>query len=139
MKSKADEYIEENVITKGLENDSLYFEEGFTNKQMANNMKISELKDYMLKQELQDGCMSDGDEDDLNIKLEKIQNKDICKKDGMFEKSHYLRKLFPTLKIQKPGEDYYGSITLVLFMILLWTFISFDYLFVRSSDLLDVK
>jgi hypothetical protein len=52
--------------------------------------------------------LSAGDfDDDFEEKNYVIEGKDIPKK-GFFENNPYFNTLFPSLKIQKPGEDYYG-------------------------------
>lgn len=65
--------------------------------------------------------MSAGDfERDLEERLDAVARRGIAKV-GLFEKSQYFRRLFPSLKIQKPGYDLYGTTTTVLFLLALYT------------------
>ena len=43
----------------------------------------------------------------------------------MFEKSSYFTRIFPDLKIQKPGADYYGATSLILAIIIIFVFLYF--------------
>lgn len=52
--------------------------------------------------------------------------KRVQPKIGIFESSNYMDGLFPSLKIQKPGYDLYGTTTLVLFLILLFIFLFYE-------------
>jgi hypothetical protein len=45
---------------------------------------------------------------------------------GLFEKSRYMEKLFPSLKIQKPGYDLYGSTTCCLAVLAMYIFFCFS-------------
>tara|TARA_B110000285_G_scaffold224371_1_gene281126 strand:+ start:116 stop:607 length:492 start_codon:yes stop_codon:yes gene_type:complete len=45
---------------------------------------------------------------------------------GIFEKSKYFNKLFPDLKIQKPGYDLYGSTNIFLTIVIIFVFACFD-------------
>jgi hypothetical protein len=45
---------------------------------------------------------------------------------GIFENSKYMENLFPSLKIQKPGYDLYGSTTSTLAVIALFVFFCFS-------------
>lgn len=44
---------------------------------------------------------------------------------GMFEKSEYFDRIFPSLKIQKPGYDLYGTTTSILGLIGVFIFMYF--------------
>jgi len=48
-----------------------------------------------------------------------------------------LCRIFPSLKIQKPGYDLYGSTTLVLTIIVIFVFVFFENMMVTESDLLE--
>jgi hypothetical protein len=54
-----------------------------------------------------------------------------------FEKWRYFDRLFPGLRIQKPGTDYYGSTTLLLAILAIFVLLYFEQLYVSQSDLLD--
>ena len=49
----------------------------------------------------------------------------------------YFQKLFPSLRIQKPGVDYYGSTTLLLAFICIYIFKSWGQVSVDNSVLLE--
>jgi hypothetical protein len=61
----------------------------------------------------------------LEEKVEKIEMRKE-EKMGMFENSPYMENLFPSLKIQKPGYDLYGSTTSTLAVIALFIFFRFS-------------
>lgn len=44
---------------------------------------------------------------------------------GIFDKSKYFDKIFPGMKIQKPGYDLYGISTLIWVMIIIYVFVFF--------------
>ena len=71
--------------------------------------------------------VSNGDyEGDLDDKIDcKLyhKNKD---KPGFFEVSEYMKSIFPSAQIQKPGYDYYGFTTLVLAILALFVLYGFD-------------
>ena len=59
-------------------------------------------------------AISAGDlEDEIEDKAEFLSHRGKPKM-GMFEKSRYFNQIFPSLKIQKPGYDLYGSSTISL-------------------------
>lgn len=100
--------IQENILKKSLENDNLIIFEG-ERKDVSDSMFISKTE---LQEEIDDENENDnlsaGDfDDDFEDKNYVIEGKDIPKK-GFFENNPYFNTLFPSLKIQKPGEDYYG-------------------------------
>jgi len=47
---------------------------------------------------------------------------------GLFEKSKYFKQLFPSMKIQKPGYDLYGSSTISLFVLAIYVFICYKHI-----------
>lgn len=58
-------------------------------------------------------------------------------KPSIFEKNKYLKTVFPTLTIQKPGRDYYGYTTLTLAVLSLFVLFGFDKVNVSQQDLLE--
>ena len=69
--------------------------------------------------------LSNGDtKEQLQEKVHVIEER-IEEKMGIFEKSRYMENLFPSLKIQKPGYDLYGSTTCVLAILALYIFMCF--------------
>lgn len=55
---------------------------------------------------------------------------------GIFEHNPYLKRMFPASMEQKPGVDYYGTTTILLFIIMIYIINYFDKLFVSPADLL---
>jgi hypothetical protein len=62
----------------------------------------------------------------------KLRNKP---KFGIFEQG-YFNRIFPALKIQKPGYDLYGATNVFLTILILITFISYNYFNVADSEVL---
>lgn len=61
-------------------------------------------------------------ENDLKRKIEIAKDRADHPVQGIFEKKSYFDKIFPSLLIQKPGYDLYGSTTLFNFIIALFIF-----------------
>ena len=58
---------------------------------------------------------------------------------GIFESMKYFNKLFPQLKIQKPGYDLYGSTNIFLTIVILFVFIFFDDFNVSEAEVIPGK
>lgn len=56
----------------------------------------------------------------------------------MFEKNEFLQKVFPPLRIQKPGYDIYARTTLVLMMILIYVFAFYSSFTVKNISSVDL-
>lgn len=81
-------------------------------------------------------CISAGDfEDDLENKIDNVKDKDKPKP-GFFENIKYFDRLFPNLKIQKPGFDLYASTTFFLGILAVYVFMFFDKLTVNETEFL---
>jgi len=52
---------------------------------------------------------------------------------GFFEKKEYFDKIFPSLKIQKPGYDLYGSSTILLSLMAIYVFMFYNHITVDMS------
>lgn len=61
-------------------------------------------------------------DDKIELKLG-MQDKE---KPNIFETNPYLKTVFPSLKIQKPGVDYYGYTTMVLAIIAIFVMFTYD-------------
>ena len=86
--------------------------------------------------EAEDDNISAGDyEAELAEKMTLINNKHQPKM-GMFEKNHYFDKLFPSLKIQKPGYDLYGTTTLFLGILAAYVFLYYGSMSVDQTNYL---
>lgn len=80
---------------------------------------------------------SSGDvEEEIDEKIRLLEQRDLPEK-TYFEQSQYFDRLFPGLRIQKPGSDYYGSTTLLLAILAIFVLNYFEKLYVSQSDLLD--
>ena len=55
---------------------------------------------------------------------------------GLFERNKYFDKVFPSLKIQKPGYDLYASTTIFLGILLLYVFAFYGQMSVSQADYL---
>jgi len=60
----------------------------------------------------------------------------IKEKPTWFEKSSYIKSIFPSLKIMKPGYDLYGTTTLVLAILAVFVLYGFDSVMVSQADIL---
>jgi len=70
--------------------------------------------------------MSSGDhEEETGEKFDQIAERKKDKK-GFFDSNPYFDTLFPSLKIQKPGGDWYGCTTLTLSFIAIYIFMFFE-------------
>lgn len=126
--SKFDQLVKSLVLLKGLENDSIYFVEGQYDKPKNNLYCIDPIE---FKEELMDKLVletvSDGDhEDEMEDKIDSKLCYKRTEKPGIFERSKYMKSIFPSAQIQKPGYDYYGFTTLVLPILAIFVLYSFD-------------
>ena len=70
--------------------------------------------------------MSCGDfSEDLEQKLEVMHHSAFNNQD-IFERTDYFESIFPSLRIQKPGYDLYGSSTMVLTIVAVYIFIFYS-------------
>jgi len=130
-----DRLIEDNCIEKSLENDNLVIFEGEC-KQDHYFLDKEDLQEEIDDENEQD-CLSAGDfDEDFKDKNYIIDGKSIPKK-TFFEKNEYFTTLFPSLKIQKPGEDYYGSTTCFLALTLVYIFMFWSYITVDPGTMLE--
>lgn len=72
----------------------------------------------------------------MEEKMRLIEQRDLPDK-TYFEDSQYFDRLFPVLRIQKPGIDYYGMTTLTLAILGIFVFFNFEKLYVSQQDLLE--
>jgi hypothetical protein len=131
--SPFDKMVKDNVLQKSLENDNLIVVEGchdsapdwFTKDQLE--LEVAQIEK----------AISNGDfEQDLDDKIEMIQKKNVPKL-GFFEKRQYFESVFPSLKIQKPGYDLYGSSTVFLTILAVYVFVGYSSISVDQASLLD--
>lgn len=63
--------------------------------------------------------------EEMKEKYDSIQDRKMYKP-GVFERNDYFDRIFPSLKVQKPGYDLYGTTTTILAIIGVYIFIYFD-------------
>lgn len=128
--------VEQRRLAKGLETDSLYFVEGH-----KTNYDVQIFESEALTRELRAaGCerpQSSGDfGEDIEDKMQQLEQKNLPEM-TYFETWQYFDRLFPGLRVQKPGTDYYGSTTLLLAILAIFVLLNFEQLYVSQSDLLE--
>jgi hypothetical protein len=64
--------------------------------------------------------------------MEIIENRGSIKP-GIFERTKYFEQIFPSLKIQKPGYDLYGTSTAILGITCIYVFTNFQHITVDSN------
>mmetsp|Transcript_21579 Transcript_21579/g.33227 ORF Transcript_21579/g.33227 Transcript_21579/m.33227 type:complete len:988 (-) Transcript_21579:2058-5021(-) len=122
--SPFDVLVKENVLGKTLENDNLIYMEGMRRTQQPDFMSREEFQQEFEKPENWDTLSAGDFEEEFDRRFDEIDERQKPKL-GMFEKSSYFEKIFPGLKIQKPGYDLYGSTTVVLALIAVYVFVFF--------------
>jgi hypothetical protein len=75
-------------------------------------------------------------EEEYNEKFDFIEEKEAPVL-TRFEKSPYFLRLFPSLKIQKPGNDFYGSSTCFLAALAIYVFLYYSRISVDPATLID--
>lgn len=58
---------------------------------------------------------------------------------GWFESQKYFKRLFPALKIKKPGYDLYGSTNIFLTIVVIFVFSFYDEFNVAESKVIPGK
>ena len=78
--------------------------------------------------------LSTGDfKEEMDQKFDQIDDREFFDP-GFFERNHYFDRIFPGLKVQKPGYDLYGLTTTILGVIGIYIFMYFDsYSFSQSK------
>lgn len=80
---------------------------------------------------------SNGDfQEDLDEKIDFLEGKTEPSFD-IFDRIPYFENLFPSLKIQKPGYDLYGSSTIFLTILAIFIFLFYPLISVDQASLLD--
>lgn len=62
---------------------------------------------------------------DFADKFEELSDREL-NHPGWFEKQDYFERIFPSLKVQKPGYDLYGTTTSILGIIAIYIFIYYS-------------
>jgi len=105
--------VTDNVLKKGLESDNLVVVEGCRRVYQPDFLTKEEFDDIKDLQENWEAISAGDLEDEIENKTEFLSHRGKPKL-GFFEKSKYFNSIFPSLKIQKPGYDLYGSSTISL-------------------------
>lgn len=121
--------MSQNVVQKSLETDNLKYYEGMRKKSQPEFMTAKQFKEENYKKENWEEFSAGMYEEDFDEKFAEVDNRQKPKL-GWFENARYFDSIFPSLRIQKPGYDLYGSITIVLVMIMLFVFNNFTKYFV---------
>jgi hypothetical protein len=83
--------------------------------------------------------MSGGDNEvDINQKSDRIKHRNKPQM-GLFGKIGYFNRLFPELKIQKPGYDLYGSSNIFLTIMVLFVFTFYGEFNVSENSVIPGK
>lgn len=88
-------------------------------------MSRHDFKMEIAKRENWDTFSSGDYKQDFEEKFE-VQDDRKLNQPGMFEHSKYFDRLFPSLKIQKPGYDLYGTTTSILGIMGVYIFMYFE-------------
>jgi len=108
-------------VQKSLETDNLKYYEGMRKNNQPEFMTVEQFSTEQMKKENWGDLDAGMYEQDFDEKFAEIDKRKLPKL-GWFEKNNYFDSIFPSLRIQKPGYDLYGSITMVLVMIAIFVF-----------------
>lgn len=108
-------------MQKSLETDNLKYYEGMRKKNQPEFMTVEQFETEFMKKENWGGLDAGMYEQDFDEKFAEIDKRQLPTL-GWFEKNNYFDSIFPSLRIQKPGYDLYGCITMVLVMIAIFVF-----------------
>lgn len=134
-KSKFDVLVRDNVIQKSLESDNLIFMEGSSRAVNADFIDESEAQDDQKNQAMMETLSSGDFEGEFITKFE-IVNERSRPKTGIFDSSTYFEKIFPSFKIQKPGEDLYLKTNLFLAVMAIFVFMKYGQMSVDQATYL---
>lgn len=131
-RSDFDKLIFQNVLQKSLESDQLIYVEGARRDVQPNFISAEEFQDELDKKENWDGISAGDHEREFEEQFEMLEERERPKL-GIFERSEYFDKVFPSLKIQKPGYDLYGSSTILLSLTAVYVFFFYQNITVDMS------
>jgi hypothetical protein len=124
--------ISNDAIQKSLESDNLIFVEGIRKPNILTADELVVVQEELVNED----NISAGDfQDEFDEKRDNLEQKSLPKS-GMFERNVYFYKLFPSLKIQKPGYDLYGTTTCVLGITAAFVFLYYGNMAVDQSNYL---
>lgn len=120
-----DSLIRENVVQKTLERDSLIYVEGERDNLQPNFITQYEFNIEKAKRENWENQSSGDYKEDFAEKFESIEDR-VLNHPGWFERNPYFERIFPSLNIQKPGYDLYGTTTSILGFIGIYIFMYYE-------------
>lgn len=124
--------VSDNILKKGLESDNLVVVEGCRRTVQVDFLTEEEFCDIKDQKENWEAISAGDLEDEIETKMEFLSHRGQPKL-GMFEKSKYFNRMFPSMKIQKPGYDLYGSSTISLFVLLIYVFTCYQHITVDKN------
>lgn len=127
--------VQENIIQKTLEADDLVIVDGQTTTGFE-YASTEKLDDDLMADKMLDSISGGDFEEEYNDKIDFIAKKDEPKL-SKFEKSKYFTRLFPTLKIQKPGHDFYAPSTAFLGVLGVYIGFYYSYISVDKTTLIE--
>lgn len=111
--SELDRMVQNNILKKGLESDNLVVVEGCRREFQPEFLNAEEFDDIKDEPENWEAISAGDLEEEIDNKTLFLSHRGKPK-NGFFENSKYFNQIFPSLKIQKPGYDLYGSSTIAL-------------------------
>jgi hypothetical protein len=130
--SPFDRLVSENVLQKQLETDNLIYVEGSREEHQPAFISRAEFDKEVEKQENWDVISAGDYQAEFDEMFDELDNRTKPKL-GYFERKPYFDKIFPGLKIQKPGYDLYGSSTILLSLTALYVFMCYQHITVDMS------
>lgn len=130
--SALDRLVADNIAQKTLETDDLIFVEGARRDAQPDFITREDFQKEVEKRENWD-TISAGDHDEEFDEMFEEIDKRTRPPLGAFEKKKYFERIFPSLKIQKPGYDLYGTTTTVLALLAIYVFMFYQHLTVDQS------
>jgi len=130
--SPLDRLVQEDVIQKALDNDNLIYVEGHRAEDQPEFITKKEFEEELEKKENWDTISAGDFQAEFDEMFEEIDRRQKPKL-GFFEQKEYFDKIFPSLKIQKPGYDLYGTSTIDLSLMALFVFFCYDQITVDKN------
>lgn len=131
-------YINTNQLVKVLDDDVLIFTEGSKQENNPDFITKEETdEDYQNLIQAENMSCGDNEIDFANKSNIMFERKKPTM--GLFERLPYFNKIFPPLKIQKPGFDIYGITNIFLFVIVIFVFAFFKDFNVSASAVIHTK
>ena len=101
-----DRLIGDKCLLKSLETDNLIFMEGRRSTEQPDFITAEEFQEEVEKKENWDVISAGDYQEEFDEMFDEIENRTRPKLDS-FDTSKYFERIFPSLRIQKPGYDLY--------------------------------